>query len=68
LGRYALMVVNNDKSAEGIREILKRLDAFFSTRAAARTDSKTLVDMERDLIKMECQLQTFSSYRRGQVS
>lgn len=58
------MVVKNEKSVEGIREILRRLEGFFSTGEAESADPKTLVDMERELTRMECNLQTFSAYRR----
>lgn len=59
------MVVKNEKSVEGIKEILRRLEVFFATQKAQETDSKTLVNMERELTKMECNLQTFSDYRRN---
>jgi hypothetical protein len=58
------MVVKNEKQVEGIREILKRLESFFSEDIAQDTDRKTLIDMEHGLINMECKLQLFSQYRR----
>jgi hypothetical protein len=58
------MVVKNEKQVEGIREILRRLESFFSGDKAQDADRKTLVEMERGLINMECNLQLFSEYRR----
>lgn len=58
------MVVKNEKQVEGIRDILKRLESFFSEDRAQDTDRKTLVEMERGLINMECKLRLFSQYRR----
>lgn len=58
------MVVKNEKQVEGIRDILKRLESFFSEKKSHDTDRDTLVDMENKLINMECKLQLFSQYRR----
>lgn len=58
------MVVKNEKSVEGIREVLKRLEGFFSSDKANDADRQTLIEMERNLINMECKLQVFSDYRR----
>lgn len=58
------MVVKNEKQVEGIRDILKRLESFFSEERAHDTDRQTLIEMERSLTNMECKLQVFSQYRR----
>lgn len=58
------MVVKNEKQVEGIRDILKRMESFFSGDKAQDADRKILADMENDLINMECRLQVFSQYRR----
>ena len=57
------MVVKREKSVEGIRDSLKSLESFFSKDAAHETDRRTLSAIERELIKIESQLQMFSSYR-----
>lgn len=61
------MVVKNERSVEGIREVLRRLDGFFSSDRASDADRQTLVEMERNLINMECRLQMFSDYRRHEA-
>lgn len=57
------MVVNNERSAEGIRESLGRLLEFFSGKDAHKTDSFILSRMESDLIIMESKLKTYGPYR-----
>jgi hypothetical protein len=57
------MVVKHERSVEGIKASLRRLELFFSEAEAQDADKTTLLNMESELIRMESQLQMFSSYR-----
>jgi hypothetical protein len=57
------MVVKHEKSVEEIRERLSNLHRFFLTDKAQDTDRRLLVSIECELIKMESELRTYSSYR-----
>lgn len=57
------MVVKQERSVEAIRESLRRLERFFSEEGSQDADRTVLLSMERELIRMESQLQMFSSYR-----
>jgi hypothetical protein len=58
------MVVKQERSVEGIRESLRRLERFFCGQEVNDTDRRTLLSMERDLIRMESNLQIYGSYRK----
>lgn len=55
--------MNNEKSIENIKKILKRLNVFFKKESDI-SDKKILAELERNLIKTECKLEIFSDYCR----
>lgn len=60
------MVVKHEKSVEGIRDSLRRLERFFADSQAHDTDRKTLSTLHHDLVKIEGQLHMFSeTYRKS---
>ena len=65
-GYIAFMVVKHEKSVEGIRDSLRRLERFFSESQAHNTDKRTLATIQHDLVKIEGQLCMFSeTYRKS---
>lgn len=59
------MVVKHEKSVEGIRDSLRRLERFFSDNQAHSTDKRTLSTLHHDLVNIEGQLCMFSeTYRK----
>lgn len=63
------MVVKHERSVEGIRDSLRRLERFFADAHQAHdTDRKTLCDLHHDLVKIEGQLCMFSETYRKSMS